>query len=112
MPPEEAVKPPDKPADKPADKPDRPRPTKSAPQYYAEGLAAWKKKDTKTAYARFTEGRRASSSYANNWYGLGLVHEKAGRKRDARTAYERYLKLAPNAPNSGKLRDHIKKNLM
>ena len=32
-------------------------------------------------------------------------------KKDARLAYERYLKLAPKAPNNGKLRDHIKKNL-
>jgi len=104
----------DKPAednDNDKDKP-RPRPTKSAQQLYAEGLKAWQKKDAKKAYALFTEGRRASSTYANNWYGLGLVHEKAGRKRDARTAYERYLKLAPKAPNAGKLRDHIKKNLM
>ena len=104
MVPDEAVRPPD-------DKP-RPKPTKSAPRLYAEGLKAWQKKDAKTAYALFTEGRRANSKYANNWYGLGLVHEKAGRKRDARIAYERYLKLAPKAPNSGKLRDHIKKNLM
>jgi serine/threonine protein kinase len=108
MPPEEATRPPET---KPEDKP-RPRPTKSAQRYYAEGLVAWKKKDSKTAYALWTEGRRASSTYANNWYGLGLVHEKAGRKRDARTAYERYLKLAPKAPNGAKLRDHIKKNLM
>jgi tetratricopeptide (TPR) repeat protein len=92
--------------------PDRPKPTKSAEQYYADGLAAWKKQDAKAAYDAFTNGRRANSKYANNWYGLGLVHEKAGRKSDARTAYERYLKLAPNAPNGGKLRDHIKKNLM
>ena len=106
---EAAVKPPDKP--KHDDKP-RPKPAKSAPQYYAEGLVAWKKNDRKAAYALFTEGRRASSTYANNWYGLGLVHDKAGRKKEARTAYERYLKLAPNAPNGAKLRDHIKKNLM
>jgi serine/threonine protein kinase len=113
MPPEEASRPPDddKPAPVETEKP-RPKPTKSAQQYYAEGLRAWKKKDTRTAYALFTEGRRASSTYANNWYGLGLVHEKAGRKKDARVAYERYLKLAPNAPNTNKLRDHIKKNLM
>jgi predicted RNA polymerase sigma factor len=39
------------------------------------------------------------------------VHDKAGRKREARTAYERYLKLAPNAPNNAALRDHIKKKL-
>ena len=89
----------------------RPKPTKSAQQLYAEGLAAWNKKDLKTAYAKFTEGRRASSRYANNWYGLGLVHEKYGRKRDARTAYERYLQLAPRAPNADKLREHIKKKL-
>ena len=101
---------PDKP--EPAKPTERPKPTKSAQKLYAEGLAAWKKNDTKTAYARFTEGRRASSSYANNWYGLGLVHEKAGRKKEARTAYERYLKLAPKAANAGKLRDHIRKNLM
>ena len=95
-----------------ASKPERPKPTKSAPQLYAEGLAAWKKNDAKTAYALFTDGRRADSKYANNWYGLGLVHEKAGRKTEARNAYERYLKLAPNAPNGNKLRDHIKKNLL
>jgi Flp pilus assembly protein TadD len=93
-------------------KPERPKPTKSAKRLYAEGLAAWKKNDTKAAYALWTEGRRASSTYANNWYGLGLVHEKAGRKKDARTAFERYLKLAPKSPIGGKLRDHIKKDLM
>jgi serine/threonine protein kinase len=104
---------PEKPAvaDKPPEK-DRPKPSKSAQALYAQGLAAWKKKDMKSAYALFTEGRRANSKYANNWYGLGLVHEKAGRKRDARTAYERYLSLQPKAPNAAKLRDHIKKNLM
>jgi tetratricopeptide (TPR) repeat protein/predicted Ser/Thr protein kinase len=99
-----------RPVDKP--KPRPAKPSRSAQQYYAEGLAAWKKNDRRTAYTLFTEGRRASATYANNWYGLGLVHEKAGRKKDARTAYERYLKLAPNAPNNGKLRDHIKKNLL
>jgi tetratricopeptide (TPR) repeat protein len=104
---------PDKEEDQPEPvKPERPKPTKSAKRLYAEGLAAWKKNDTKAAYALWTEGRRASSTYANNWYGLGLVHEKAGRKKDARTAFERYLKLAPNSPIGGKLRDHIKKDLM
>ena len=106
MPPEEATEPKEDP------KPDRPKPTKSAQRLYAEGLTAWKKNNVRAAYELWTEGRRANSRYANNWYGLGLVHDKAGRKKDARTAYERYMQLAPNAPNNKKLRDHIKKNLM
>ncbi len=97
--------------DKPVDNPDHPKPTKSAQQLYAEGLAAWNKKDLDKAYALFTEGRRASGRYPNNWYGIGLVHEKRGRKKEAKVAYERYLTLAPNAPNAAKLRQHIKKNL-
>ncbi len=87
------------------------RPKSDAPKLYAQGLSAWNKREVAKAYGLFTEGRRANPSYAPNWYGIALVHEKQGRKAAAKKAYQRYLALDPKAPNARQVREHIANKL-
>jgi outer membrane biosynthesis protein TonB len=85
-------------------KPAEPKPTESAETLYSRGIDFYRRGDAKAALEQLTEARRANPTYVPVWYGLGLVHESLGNKGAAKSAYERYLKLAPNAANADQVR--------
>jgi serine/threonine protein kinase len=49
----------------------------------------------------------ASPRSSAAWRGLGLANERVGRRSEARRAYERYLSLAPTAPDADEIRRRI-----
>jgi tetratricopeptide (TPR) repeat protein len=87
----------------------RPKPKQSAETLYAEGLDHMRKNEHRAALASFTEARRANPSFAPAWYGIGLVHEKLGKKGAAKAAYLRYLSLAPKASNAAQVRERLER---
>jgi Tfp pilus assembly protein PilF len=60
-------------------------------------LQAFARGDTTAALASLRQSLAANRNYAPTWRGLGLVFEKMGEKDQARSAYKRYLELAPSA---------------
>lgn len=55
----------------------------------------------------FRDATLAAPRHAAAWRGLGLANERLGRRPEAIYAYERYLRLAPNAADSGNVRDRL-----
>ncbi|MGE0791334.1 MAG: protein kinase [Sandaracinaceae bacterium] len=53
------------------------------------------------------EARRADPRYAATYRSLGLAYTLARRPDEARAAYERYLRLAPNASDADRIRARI-----
>jgi len=94
-------------------KPDRvrppppPRPTASAETLYRQGVQAWALGNTSAALAAYKQAQAANPRYAPTYRGLGNLYEKAGNKSAARSAYQRYLALAPGASDA----ETIKKKL-
>ncbi len=82
---------------KPAAKP-------SAAAAYKQGLQSYVRGDSKGALEAFKRAKSLNPSYAPTYRGLGLVYEKLGDRGAARTAYQRYLVLAPNAPDAERIR--------
>lgn len=64
---------------------------------YRQGLQAFARGDTTAALASLRTSLAANPNYAPTWRGLGLVFEKMGEKAQAKSAYRRYLQLAPSA---------------
>ena len=48
-----------------------------------------------------------SPGNADAWRGLGMVSERMGQTQRARSAYQRYLTLAPNAPDAARVRAQL-----
>jgi serine/threonine-protein kinase len=46
---------------------------------------------------------------ADAWRGLGLAASRMGQRKDAERAFERYLKLRPNAPDAARIREQLAK---
>ena len=46
---------------------------------------------------------------ADAWRGLGLTAARIGLRKDAEHAFERYLKLRPNAPDAARIREQLDK---
>ena len=55
------------------------------------------RRETRTpeGLSRAIELAESPGDSANAWYGLGVASERAGRKKDAATAYERTLDIDP-----------------
>jgi serine/threonine-protein kinase len=79
----------------------------SAEALYARGLDLLRRGDAKAARGALDQALRANPNFAAAWYGLGLVHESLGGKGAAKSAYLRYLSLAPRAANAQQIRDRI-----
>jgi serine/threonine protein kinase len=73
------------------------------------GAQAFVKGDNKTALATFRRAQQANPAYAPTWRGLGMVYERLGDKSSAKSAFSRYLQLAPSAPDADVIRDRLKK---
>jgi serine/threonine-protein kinase len=55
----------------------------------------------------YRDATQADPSYAPSWRGLGIANERLSRAQDARRAYERYLRLAPSAPDADTIRRRV-----
>jgi eukaryotic-like serine/threonine-protein kinase len=87
--------------------PPPPRPAASAETLYRQGVQAWALGNTSGALAAYKQAQAANPRYAPTYRGLGNLYEKAGNKSAARSAYQRYLALAPGASDA----EMIKKKL-
>jgi len=91
--------------------PPRPAADKISPeelnQLYREGLQAWIHGDGKTGLALCKRVTQANPTFAPPWRVIGLIYEKSGDKGSARTAFERYLQLAPGAPDAPGIRERL-----
>ena len=74
---------------------------------FKAGMQAYVKGDARTAIGQFRKAVQASPGYAAAWRALGLAHEKLGEWGQAKTALQRYLQLAPTAPDAKQIRDRI-----
>ena len=63
--------------------------------------------DFQAAVKEISEAVRIAPDFADAWYNLGLVQEKAGDLPSAMKSMRRYLELAPNAPDAQSVRDTL-----
>jgi serine/threonine protein kinase len=83
----------------------KPSPDKnSAEEVFKLGLQAWVRGDSRTAIASYKRVLQANPDYAAAWRSIGLVYEKTGEKAAARSAFQQYLKRAPDAADSASIR--------
>jgi tetratricopeptide (TPR) repeat protein len=79
----------------------RPQPPREKPanavELQREGLKAYVSGDLKTALTTLKRAQLANPGYAPTWRTLGMVYEKLGQRTAARLAFQRYLKISPNA---------------
>jgi tetratricopeptide (TPR) repeat protein len=97
-------------ADEPATSPTRPRPRPErgdAASLTKQGIQAFVRGDTRQALGLLKQAQRANPNHAPTWRGLGLVHEKLGERGAAKAAYQRYLIIAPNAPDAAQIRKRM-----
>jgi hypothetical protein len=79
----------------------------NAEELYREGLQAWIHGDGKTGLVLCKRVIQASPSFAPPWRVLGLIYEKSGDRASARNAFEKYLQLAPGAPDAPGIRERL-----
>jgi serine/threonine protein kinase/outer membrane biosynthesis protein TonB len=83
----------------------KPSPDKtSAEDLVKMGLQAWVHGDLRTAHSSYRRAIEANAAYAPAWRCLGLVYEKQGNRSSARSAFQRYLELAPGASDAAGIR--------
>jgi tetratricopeptide (TPR) repeat protein len=88
--------------------PARPAAEKINPEeLYKEGLQAWIHGDGKTGLALCKRVIQANPSFAPPWRVIGLIYEKSGDRTSARNAFEKYLQLAPGAPDAPGIRERL-----
>jgi serine/threonine-protein kinase len=75
---------------------------------YKQGVQAMVRGETKTAITALTKATRIRPGFAPAWRVLGQVYKKNGDKGQAKAAFQRYLSIAPNAPDAPQIRDQIK----
>jgi serine/threonine protein kinase len=76
---------------------------------YRIGLQQFARGDTNGALASLRTSLAGNPSYAPTWRGLGLVFEKMGEKDQAKSAYKRYLQLAPGASDADIIRGRLER---
>jgi serine/threonine-protein kinase len=59
------------------------------------------------ALSLYRQAVAAAPAHAAAWRGLGMTAMKMGRNTDAAKAFERYLKLAPTAPDAARIREKL-----
>ncbi|HSK02774.1 MAG TPA: tetratricopeptide repeat protein, partial [Kofleriaceae bacterium] len=74
---------------------------------YRTGLQQFARGDSNGALTTFRASLAANPGYAPTWRGIGLVYEKLGKKAQARTAFQKYLQLAPNAGDAAMIRERM-----
>ena len=59
------------------------------------------------AFSLLQKAKTARPGYAPTYRALGNVYEKLGDHAQARTAFQRYLTLAPNAGDAASVRQRL-----
>ncbi len=59
------------------------------------------------AITHFRQAVAANPAYAEPYRSMGLVHLKAGQKKEAKKAFQSYLKLAPKAADRSYVEDYL-----
>ena len=84
-----------------------------ARRHFDRGMAAVELAKTPVDYEKAITEFEKAKSFAPNWadvyYNLGLVQEKAEKYGDAVTNLKQYLRLAPNAGDAEAVKSHINK---
>lgn len=89
--------------------PENPPPKVDAEAAYRQGVQLFARGDTGSALQQMRASIASNPEYAPAWRGLGLVFEKMGEKDQARSAYKRYLKLAPSANDADQIRNRMER---
>jgi hypothetical protein len=79
----------------------------SAETLFKQGVQAFVNGDAQAALGLLQRAKVANPSYAPTWRVLGQVNEKLGDRAAAKSAFQRYLALTPNAPDAGPIRDRM-----
>jgi Flp pilus assembly protein TadD len=95
-------------ADHKPTRPSPPTPKPNAQELFKTGMQAFVKGDAKSAVVSFRKATAANPSYGAAWRALGLAHEKLGEWGPAKTAFQKYLSVSPNAADAAQIRDRIK----
>jgi serine/threonine protein kinase len=72
-----------------------------------QGVKAFVTGDSRGALALLNKAKAAKPGYAPTYRVLGKVHKKLGDVASAKAAYQRYLKLAPNASDAAQIRKEL-----
>ncbi|HEU4614920.1 MAG TPA: protein kinase [Kofleriaceae bacterium] len=72
-----------------------------------KGLRAFVTGDSKAALALLQKARSAKPGYAPTYRVLGKVYKKLGERGPAKSAYQRYLRLAPGASDAEQIRKEL-----
>lgn len=89
--------------------PENPPPKVDAEAAYRQGVQLFARGDTGAALQQMRSSIASNPEFAPAWRGLGLVFEKMGEKDQARSAYKRYLKLAPSANDADQIRNRMER---
>jgi serine/threonine protein kinase len=89
-------------------RPTPPTPKPNAQELFKTGMQAFVKGDAKTAVTSFRKATAANPNYGAAWRALGLAHEKLGEWGPAKTAFQKYLSVSPNASDAAQIRERIK----
>lgn len=85
----------------------------NARRHMARGQAAVEMANSPDGYEsaikEFSEAARLAPGWPAPYYNLALLQEKTGKFKEAAASLEEYLRLAPKAPDAGKIRDRIYK---
>lgn len=79
----------------------------NAESLYQEGSQAHMSGNLKVAEAAYKRAIKANRSYAAAYRGLGILYQGKGSAKKAIDAFKTYLRLAPNAKDSGSVRSRI-----
>ena len=82
-------------------------PPVDAEALYRQGVQAFVKGQSRDALAVLLKARAAKPGYAPTWRVLGQVYEKLGEKAAAKTAFTRYLQLAPSASDAPQIHQRL-----
>ena len=86
-----------------------PKPKVDPQEALRTGLGQYARGETAAALASFRSAIAANGGFAPAYRGMGLVYEKMGNKVAARTAYKKYLALAPTAGDADQIRERMEK---
>ncbi len=89
-------------------RPTPPTPKPSAQELFKTGMQAFVKGDAKSAVVSFRKATATNPNYGAAWRALGLAHEKLGEWGPAKTAFQKYLSVSPNAADAAQIRERIK----
>ena len=73
------------------------------------GLEYFRKGNFKAAANRFTTATKWNEANPDAWLHLGEAEEKRGNQKAARTAYQKFLELSPDAKSAGEVKKRLEK---